>query len=59
MNNNQKKYFHINSGDSTKQIFSLLHTVQSDNEYDIEELLNDSAMKFIALKRSNLLMQVF
>ena len=59
MNNNQKRYFHINSGYSTKQIFSLLHTVQSDNEYDIEELLNDSAMKFIALKRSNLLMQVF
>ena len=48
INNNQIRYFHINSGTTTKQIFSLLHTVQGDNKYEIEELMNDCATKFIA-----------
>ena len=60
MNNNQKRYFHINSGYSTKQIFSLFIAYCAEwQRIDTEELLNDSAMKFIALKRSNLLVQVF
>ena len=39
MNSNWKKYFHIDSGTSTDQ---------SDNEDEIEELMNDSDIEFIA-----------
>ena len=48
MNNNQKRCFHIDSGNSTDEIFTLLDTVQSDNEDELDELLNDSDTEFIA-----------
>ena len=48
MNNNQKIYFHLDSGASTDQIFALLDTVQSDNEDEINELMNDFDTEFIA-----------
>ena len=40
MNNNRKRYFHIDSGTSTNQIFALLDTVQSVNEDEIDGLMN-------------------
>ena len=52
MKNNRKKYFHIDSGTSTDQIFALLNTVQSDNEDEIGKLMDDSDMKFIASERN-------
>ena len=48
MNKNQKRYFHNGSSISTDQIFELLDTVQSDNNDDIDILLNDSDTEFIA-----------
>ena len=48
MNNNRKRYFYINSGTSTDQIFALLDTVLSDNKDEIDELMNDSDTEFIA-----------
>ena len=48
MNNNQKKYFHIDSGTSTDQIFALFDIVQSDKKNEFEELINDSDTDFIA-----------
>ena len=50
MNNNWKRYFHTDSGASTDQIFALLDTVQSDNEDEIDELMNDFDTEFIALE---------
>ena len=46
MNNNRKRYFHIDSGTSTEQIFALLDTAQRDNKDD--ELMNDSDKEFLA-----------
>ena len=48
MNNNQKSPFHINSGASTDQVFTLLDAVQSDNEDEIDELMNDFDTECIA-----------
>ena len=41
MNNNQKRHFHIDSDSSTYQIFMLMNAVRSDNEDEIDELMND------------------
>ena len=49
MNNNRTKYFHIDGGTSKVQMFVLLDTVQSDNDDEIDELINDSNTEFIAL----------
>ena len=48
MNNNQKRFSHIDRGTSTDQVFALRGTVQSDNENEIDKLMNDSDMEFIA-----------
>ena len=50
MNNNQERYFHIDSVTSADQIFVLLNTVQSYNEHKIGELMNVSDTKLIASK---------
>ena len=48
MNNNRKKYVQINSHTSSDQIFALLDSVQSGEEVDIEELMNNSGIEFFA-----------
>ena len=48
MNNNSKKYVQINNPTSSDQIFALLDNVQSDEEEDIQELINDSDTEFFA-----------
>ena len=48
MNNNPKRYFHIDSGTSTDQILALRDTVQGDNEDEIDELMNDYDTELIA-----------
>ena len=45
MNNNQKRF---DSGNSTDEIFPLLDTLQSDNEDEIDELMNNFDTEFIA-----------
>ena len=47
-NNNRKKYFHIDSGTSSDVIFAILDDVMSDEEEDIDNLMNDSDTEFIA-----------
>ena len=44
----RKRYFHIDENASSEQIFSLLDDVKSADEYDIENLMNDSDTEFIA-----------
>ena len=48
INNNQKRLFYIDSDTSTDQGFTLLDAVQSDNEDEIDKLMNDFDTKFIA-----------
>ena len=50
MNNNRKIYFHIDNGTSMDEILALLDRVilQSDNKDEIDKLINDSDMEFIA-----------
>ena len=48
MNNNRKRHFHIDRHASTDQVFTLLDAVQSDNEDEIDELMNDFDTEFIA-----------
>ena len=48
INNNQKRLFHIDSDTSTDQGFTLLDAVQSDNEDEIDKLMNDFDTKFRA-----------
>ena len=46
--NNRKKYFHIDSGTASDVIFAILDDVMSDDEEDIDNLMNDSDTEFIA-----------
>ena len=48
MNNYQKRLFDIDSDASTDQVFKLLDAVQSDNEDEIEKLMNDFYTEFTA-----------
>ena len=48
MNNKQKWYFHIDKSTSIVHIFALLDTVETDNEDETHELMNDSDTEFIA-----------
>ena len=55
MNNNPKRHFDIGSAVSTGQLFTLLDAVQSNNQGDIDELMDDFDMEFIAPEEMNLL----
>ena len=48
MNNNRKKYVQIKNHTFSDQILALLDNAQSDEEEDIEELMNDSDTVFSA-----------
>ena len=48
MNNNRKRHSHIDNEASTHRVFTLLDAVQSDNEDEIDELMNDFDREFIA-----------
>ena len=48
MNNYQKRHFDIDSDASMDQVFTLLDAVQSDNEDEIDKLMNDFYTEFIA-----------
>ena len=48
MNNNRKRHFDIDSDALTGQVFTLLDTVQSNNDDEIDKLLNYFDMEFIA-----------
>ena len=48
MNNNRKRHFDFDSDVSTGQVFTLLDAVQSNNEDEIDELMNDFDSEFIA-----------
>ena len=48
MNNNQKRHFHIDSDASMDQVFTLLDAVESNNEDEIDELMNNFDTEFIA-----------
>ena len=44
----RKKCFNIDDNISSEQIYALLDNVNSDNEGEIDNLINDSGTKFIA-----------
>ena len=45
--NGRKKYFHIGENASSEQIYILLDDVESAEEDDIDNLMNDSDIEFI------------
>ena len=48
MNNYQKRHFDIDINASMDQVFTLLDAVQSDNEDESDQLMNDFDSEFIA-----------
>ena len=46
--NSTKRHFHIDGNVSSKQIYALLDDVESVDEDDIDNLMNDSDAQFIA-----------
>ena len=46
--NGRKRYFHIDKNASSEQIYALLDDVESADEDDIDNLMNDSDTEFIA-----------
>ena len=46
--NDRKRYFHIDKNASSEQIYALLVDVESADEDDIDNLLNDSDTELIA-----------
>ena len=44
----RKRYFHIDENASTEQIYALIDDVESADEDDIDNLMNDSDTAFIA-----------
>ena len=47
LNNKRKKYARIDRNTRSEEIFALLDEVNSDQEEDIENLMNDSDTEFI------------
>ena len=54
MNNNRKRHFDIDSDASMGQVSTLLDAVQSNNEDEIDKLMNDFDTEFIALEEIEL-----
>ena len=54
MNINRKRHFDIDSDALTGQVFTLLDTVQSNNEDETDELINDFDTEFIAAEEIEL-----
>ena len=48
MNNNRKRHFDIGSDASTGEVLTLLDAVKSNNEDEIDKLMNDFDEEFIA-----------
>ena len=48
VNDGRKRYFHIDENANGKQIYALLDDVQSAEEYDIYNLMDDSENAFKA-----------
>ena len=46
--NNRKRYFHIDESTCSEQIYALLDDVESADEDDIDNLMNDSGTALIA-----------
>ena len=46
--NDRKRYFHIDKNASSEQIYALLDDVHSDDQDDIDKLMNDTDTEFIA-----------
>ena len=46
--NSRKRYLHIHENASSEQILALLDDVESADEDDIDNLMNDSDTEFIA-----------
>ena len=46
--NCRKRYFHIDENSNGEQIYALLDDVESADEDDIDNLMNNSYIKFIA-----------
>ena len=44
----RKRYFHIDKNASSEQIYALLDDVHSNDEDDIDNLMNDTDIEFIA-----------
>ena len=44
----RKRYFHIDENAGSEQTYSLLDDVESDDNNDIDNLMNDSDNEFIA-----------
>ena len=51
---NCKIHFHIDSGTSTEKIFASSDTAWSDNEDEIDELMNDSDLELITCEEIEL-----
>ena len=46
--NGRKRYFHIDKNASSEQVYALLVDVESASEDDIDNIMNDSDIEFIA-----------
>ena len=46
--NGRKRYFHIDENASSEQIYALLEDVENVDEDDINSLMNDSDIEFMA-----------
>ena len=49
--NVRKKFFHIDENAGSKQIYALLDNIESADEVDINNLMNDSETEFIAKEK--------
>ena len=47
MTNDRKRYFHIDENASSEQIYALLNDVESAGKDDIDNLMNNSDIKFL------------
>ena len=46
--NGRKRYFHIDKNASNEQVYALLGDVETAGEDDIDNVMNDSDIEFIA-----------
>ena len=51
--NNRKKYKHIDREMGSNEIFTMLDKIKSESDSDIENLLEDSNMEYIAEEKQS------
>ena len=50
LKNKRKRYYHIDENTSSNEVFAILSEVESNDESEIDDIMNDSDTEFISIE---------